>query len=260
MTIALSMVLLREAADLGVPRIEHELRTRYPELEATLTAAEGGTASWRVRDSDLVLGLMSGPMPWSGLEGPCATSQLWKNASEEVKEHRAHLVVSLSTGLNEIDRSILLTQATAAVLAGCDQAMGVYWGNARLLVPKQIFIEFAEKILPKGPPLDIWVDFRIGWQTKQTSAAFTTGMEALGHMELEAGDWPEKPSELRDRLQELARYLLENGRVIKDGDTIGEDASEKIRVVYAPSNHGHEGLVMQLRYESLPAKPWWKLW
>jgi hypothetical protein len=44
-----------------------------------------------------------------------------------------------------------------------------------------------------------------------------------------------------------------------DGDTIGEDANERIRVVYAKSAFGHEGQVMRLQYET-PEKPWWKLW
>ena len=137
--------------------------------------------------------------------------------------------------------------------------MGVYWGNASLLIPKPIFVEFAEQVLPQGPPLDIWIDFRVGWQAEERSAGFTQGMTALGHMELEAQDWPEKPSDLRERLQGLALYLLNNGRVIKDGDTVGQSASEKIRVVYAGSNVGHKGLVMQLRYESAH-RPWWKIW
>ena len=164
------------------------------------------------------------------------------------------------TELNEIERSILLTKVTAAVLAACDSAMGVYWGNASLLVPKPIFIEFAEKILPDGPPLDIWVDFRVGWQTSSTSAGFTTGMTALGHMEMEARDWPAKPSDLRDRFQGLARYVLQNGPVIKDRDTLGQDATEKVRAVYAAGTFGQNARVMQLRYESAPAKPWWKIW
>jgi hypothetical protein len=259
MAVALSMIMLREEAAPTASRIEQELRTRYPDLNAAVASAEDGTASLEARNGALVVALMPVPIPWSDLEGPCATSVIWKNAADDVKAHRAHLIVTILSELNELERSILLTQTTVAVLAACDGAIGVYWGNATLLVPKAIFIEFAEAILPQGPPLDIWIDFRVGWQEPKRSTGFTQGMTALGHMELEAQDWPEKPSDLRDRMQGLARYLLDNGRVIKDGDTIGQDATEKIRVVYAPSSYGHEGLVMQLRYESAP-KPWWKIW
>ena len=59
----------------------------------------------------------------------------------------------------------------------------------------------------------------------------------------------------------LCEYVLTNGPVIQDGDTIGEDANEKIRVVYGKSEYGHEQEVMQLVYETAsPKKPWWKLW
>lgn len=264
MDVALSMVLLRETADLPVPRIVEELRARYPELNASVEGTEDGeretsVATLQLQDAYLALACMPSPLPWSDLEGPCATSLLWKNASDEVKTHAAHVVVSIMSELDEIKRSILLTQVTTAILAACEGAMGVYWGNASLLIPKPIFVEFAEQILPQGPPLDIWIDFRVGWQAEKRSAGFTQGMTALGHMELEAQDWPEKPSDLRERLQGLVLYLLNNGRVIKDGDTVGQSASEKIRVVYAGSNVGHKGLVMQLRYESAH-RPWWKIW
>ncbi len=52
-------------------------------------------------------------------------------------------------------------------------------------------------------------------------------MKALGLMEIEAQDSPEPPSELRDRLFGLAEYLIDNGLVIRDGDTVGADAKEK---------------------------------
>ena len=51
------------------------------------------------------------------------------------------------------------------------------------------------------------------------------------------------------------------GPVIKDGDTVGEDANERIRVVYSKSAFGHDRQVMRLQYDTAsPKKPWWKLW
>lgn len=115
--------------------------------------------------------------------------------------------------------------------------------------------------MPAGAPLHIWIDFRIGRDSEKSSSGFTAGMAALGHMEFETQKCPEPPGELRQRLESLARYVLENGPVIKDGDTIGEDANERIRIVYAKSAFGHKEKVMRLEYETAsPQKPWWKLW
>jgi hypothetical protein len=260
MSVMISMILLRQPIDLPAAAIEAELQRRYPELGASLDSDEDGTPSFKLKDGMLMLGNMPAPIPWSELEGPCATSILWKDAAEEVRRHETHAIVTLMSDSNKVEQSILLTKATAAVLAACEAAMGVYWGNATLVIPKQIFLDFAAEVLPHGPPLDIWIDFRVGWQTKTSSGGFTQGMEALGHMDIETQESPEKPSDLRERLQGLARYLLQNGPVIRDGDTIGQDAREKIRVVYSDSAFGSDKRVMRLQYEAAQSRPWWKLW
>lgn len=259
MTVMISMVLLSEEKPLPIARIEQEIRSRYPELNLRSSDDADAAPAFELEKGQLILGAMPAPVPWTDLEGPCATSILWKSAAEEVKAHRAHIIVTVLSDLDPVEKSYLLTQCTAAVLAACDAATGVYWGNATLVVPKNIFVEFAEKVLPHGPPLDIWVDFRVGWKTNTTSAGFTQGMEALGHMEMEILESPEKPAQLRQRLQDLASYLLQNGAVIRDGDTVGQDANEKIRAVYSKSTFGSARQVMSLRYESSPKRPWWKL-
>lgn len=260
MGVMISMIMLRQPVDLPISEIKRELQNRYPEVGASSPANEGNTAGLKLKDGDLVLGNMPAPIPWSDLEGPCSTSMLWRNASDEVKGHETHVIVTVLSELNRVEQAILLTKATAAVLAACDSALGVYWANASLVIPKNIFIEFAQEILPHGPPVDIWIDFRVGWQTSKESGGFTRGLEALGHMEFEAQGSPEKPGDLRQRLHGLAAYLIEKGPVIRDGHTVGQDAREKIRVVISDSTFGYDKRVMRLQYEGSRARPWWQVW
>jgi hypothetical protein len=262
MALAISMVMLREDADLFVADVQGVLSSNWPDLPtATDVDQKENTIAFRVGTSNIILGKMPAPIPWADLEGPCSTSVLWPNALDEVRQHRIHWIVTVSGDLNPVEISTLLMQATASVMATSPTAIGVYWGNATLVIPKDIFVEFAETILPHGPPLEMWVDFRVGRDSEKSSSGFTTGMAALGHMEFEAQSSPEPPGELRERFLALARYVLENGPVIKDGDTVGEDADERIRVIHSKSTFGHEGKVMRLQYEKAsPQKPWWKLW
>ncbi len=262
MALAISMVLLRDMAKPSLADIQQEITAEWPDLKAASDFDQQDvTLSYQVGSSGVILGQMPAPFPWSDLEGPCATSILWPEATAELKEHQSHFIVTVFGELNELELSSLLTRATAAFMAACPSALGVYWANATLIVPKQLFIEFAKQVLPQGAPLDVWVDFRVGRDTEKSSAGFTTGMKALGHMEFEAQESPEPPGELRARFLALARYVVEAGPVISDGDTIGEDADERIRVVYSPSAFDQTGQVMRLVYESSsPQKPWWKLW
>lgn len=260
MAVGVSMVMLADDSSPDPVKLKSFLQKSYPDLpEVERIEVKDITVAFKLGAADVVLGKMPAPIPWSDLQGPCTTSILWGNAAEEIQAHKTHIIVAVSGNLTAFDRSKLLTQATASVLASCPSALGVYWGNATLVVPKALFVDFATTILPKGPPVHIWVDTRVGRKGTE-SAGFTTGLDALGHMEIETNACPEEPGALRERLYQIAEYLIESGRTIDDGDTIGDDTNEKIRVVYADSAFGITKKVMKLVYEKPSVKSKWKLW
>ncbi len=262
LALAISMVTFSDDPQLSVADIQRDMATKWADLPTSTDADEtDNTLSFSVGSADVILGQMPAPIPWSALEGPCATSILWPDATNALKEHKTHAIVTVSGELDPIELSTVLMQATASLMATSPTAIGVYWGNATLVIPKDMFIDFAVEVLPHGPPLHVWVDFRVGADDGKSSSGFTTGMAALGHMEFEAQNAAEPPGELRERFLALASYVVENGPVINDGNTVGEDANERIRVVFSDSAFGHEEKVMRLVYEQeSPKKPWWKLW
>jgi hypothetical protein len=256
---AISMVPLGPNPKISPSALKADLSSTWPDLPplGPTEKSENKILTFDVGDTAHVfLTLMPGPIPWSDLEGPCATSVLWKDAEKVLKPHRAHVLVTIlfDDKRSPLEKSKLLTQVTAALVGTCEAALGVYWGNATMVIQPELFREFAVKILPGGPPIWIWVDFRIGPNPQGRMSGFTTGLGALGLMEIETTYSPEAQGELRERFEGLIHYLLENGPVIKDGDTIGEDENERIKVVHAPSEFGHEDLVMRLEYEPVRAK------
>jgi hypothetical protein len=75
---------------------------------------------------------------------------------------------------------------------------------------------------------------------------FTTGLSALGHMEIEIPRIEMEPGELREWLLNIMYYLLEKGPVLKHGQTIGMTAEQQIRILHRPSSFGHPGTVIRL--------------
>lgn len=262
MPVSVAMALLNQTCPVSANEIERTWHDTWPTSPpATDFSQDKNVISFRVGEVMVFLAEMDAPVPWSDLEGPCATSILWPRVEEALRPHRAHWILSLMGEFDPLNGAALLTRVTAVFLKCCPAALGVYWGNATLLVPKPLFIDFAEKILPNGPPIQIWIDFRVGSEQARTSSGFTNGMKALGFMDIEAVNVPEPPEQLYERLMAICEYLVVNGPVIRNGHTIGEDENEKIRVVYGPSSFGHEGEIMRLVYESASAKkPWWKMW
>ncbi|MBW3597142.1 MAG: DUF4261 domain-containing protein [Planctomycetes bacterium] len=262
MAISIAMVMLGPGAKLSAEAIQQDLKSTWPALPAIGNAEqEEVTLSFRVGEADLILGRMPAPIPWSDLEGPCATSWLWPDAAEKLKQHAEHVIVTVSSEASPVERSRLLTQVVAAIVATCKAPVGVFWTNAAMVISPSMFRDFAVDVLPHGPPIHMWVDFRVGKTGDRTSSGFTSGLAALDLMEFETQNANEPPGELRERLIALAGYVVENGPVINDGDTVGEDANERIRVVYSKSAFGHEGKVMRLDYSTAQSKkPWWKIW
>lgn len=260
--VCIAMIPLGDRPKISPKKIKADLTATWSDIPhlGDTEKTEKNVLSFEVgKQATVFLTLMPGPIPWSDLEGPCATSVLWPEAAATLKPHKSHLLVTIMFAEDRppIEKSKLLTQVTASVVHTCEAALGVYWCNATLVIPAELFRSFAVEILPIGPPIHMWVDFRFFPNESKKMSGFTAGLTALGHMEIVTENSPESPPELRERFEGLIGYLLDNGPVIKNGDTIGEDANERITAVYSPSPFGHQGKVMRLDYESKKKKKGW---
>jgi hypothetical protein len=210
---------------------------------------DGAVFSFDVGDEFLALSAMPAPYPAGDLEGPIATALLWPKepSIETVKRHRTFLLITMTGGsADPIRRRLVLTAVTAAA-AKQPGVAAVYWPEATQIIYPPLFVDMAESInTPEAPPLHLWVDMRMFPNPDRTVGLFTTGLAPLGHMEIEIPRIAMPPGELREWLVNIIFYLLENGPVLKDGQTIGMTADQKIRILHRPSSFGHSGKVIRL--------------
>jgi hypothetical protein len=170
-------------------------------------------------------------IPWSRLEGPAATAWYWPEAAAQLRNHEAHLLVTLiDESGSAIEKSLALTRLTAAVAATAP-SVGVFWGPGRLVHPPAGFIDQAQECDASNLPLFLWIDFRVELHDDIGVRAYTTGLEALGQPELEVERFDAAAQSLIRHLYNLAHYVLDRKQVIRDGDTIGlaEDVSVTVR-------------------------------
>lgn len=250
MAVSICFVPLVTATTVSVSALTRHLVEAWPSLPAIEeTQDKGATLSFRMGLADVIVAHMPVGIALSDIDGPSSVAVLWPGATADLGNHSAHLIVTVSGELDPTTMSTLLTQVTASLLAVCDEALGVLWSNAAKLIRRDLFVNFTRDILPSGPPMHLWVDYRIAADGDLFCRGFTHGMKALGLMEIEAVRVPESPRDLEERFIGLGAYLIENGMMINDGDTIGEDEHEKIRVLFSESEFGHDGRVMRLVYE-----------
>lgn len=196
-----------------------------------------------------IIQLIDIPIPWDQLEGPCKTAILWPDAEKMLKKHKAHLIVTL-TNCNEsiANKYIYLTKIVAALSKVCDTA-GIYWGSATLVISKEMFQEESLEMTTEQLPLTLWIDFRIEPRDNKKFILFTTGLESLGHNEIEIQKpFHTNPFEMIDLVFNLAHYLLDNGPIIKDGQTFGMSANQKIKIKFTKSLNDKKKQVMVLNF------------
>ncbi len=210
---------------------------------------DGGVFSFNVGDEFFALALMPAPYPAEELEGPIATSAIWppQPPIAAVREHRSHLLITMTGGSADPVRRRLILTAVTGRAARQPGVLAVLWPEATHLVYPPVFSEMAEQInSPDAPPLYLWVDLRALRNPDGTTGLFTTGLAALGHMEIEIPRIDLGPGELREWLVNIMYYLLEKGPVLKDGETIGMSAEHHLHIRHCPSKFGHPGKVICL--------------
>ena len=207
-----------------------------------------GNIVFEIGNDNAAIALMPAAIPWSNLEGPCATAWWWPDATERMKYHASHILVALVGDKGDlIQRSINLTHLTAAVAAHVDAA-GIYWGGGTLVHDPQVFVEQAKEISPSNFPLHLWIDFRLEQNDDDSYRLFTTGMKVFGHKEIEIPHSTKPPAEVFDFAQAIAAYVLTSEKTIQDGETIGRSEDEKVRVSYTPSMWDASITAMQLDF------------
>ncbi|NOZ38881.1 MAG: DUF4261 domain-containing protein [Planctomycetes bacterium] len=257
----LALVILEEAE---LPEFEQVARYVAENYVDAPTMTVAGTTdnlfTCTIGEYTAAVTLVPRPIPWSQLEGPCATAWFWPTAADALREHQAHLLVTLvDEGGKEIPKSTALTQLVAGVVANT-RSCGVFWGPGRLVHPPQAFLDQAAQLASDDLPLFLWIDFRVehndkghtdkGHTDTGGTRLFTTGLEALGYTELEVAEFQGDPQTLLEYSYNIAHYQLSQSKEINEGDTIG--LTEEIQVVAhrSPSMFDETLEVVALEFQS----------
>lgn len=245
--VVMAMVALREPVLPDAQKIGEKLQEIWPDAPAV---EEPGTKDnavlFRLGESTGVVALMPAPIPEEELEGPCAFAWYWPEAAEVLSQHTAHLVVIVADPPpNNIQRYSMLTQLVGATAAASD-ALAIYWGSAGLILDPGTFLEAGREMGPDRLPLELWISFRFDPQEDGSMSLVTGGMEQFGHKEIEINNSERDPQFIYERVFHIAHYLLENGPVIEDGQTVGMADDERFLVTQGPSHYDETFEVMHI--------------
>lgn len=234
----LAMVMLRDAVALSPEHLAGWWSHLWPnepglsDIEAAVD--DTGLASLTCTLPGGLIGVV-GVMPFAipDVDGLSQSTWLWPDFAE-TGASAAHVVVFVNGASSTAEALTALTRLVAAVNASTG-ALGVYWGAALHLVRADVFNGMAQEMLADDThPLHLWVSFQAMAENGRSSLA-TAGMEQFGLMDLEIMESPREVGELREFAMNIATYLIDNGPVLNDGETVGGSADERYVVRHRPS-------------------------
>ncbi len=250
--VALSEPTLPEASALLENLSHRPAGTTAPRLASQTAGALNlvWDADEQGHDATANVTLVDKPIPWQQLEGPCVTAWYWPEAESVLRQHTAHLFVTLiDENPKGVQQSFRLTRLLTA-LAAVSPAAGIVWGASGAVHEPVAFSQLASKATAEDLPLNLWIDFRVyEKENNEGFGLFTTGLDALGHREFEVPNFTGDPHQLVGAVYNVTHYLLEKQPTLRDSEVIGLPNEQEVTIHEDQSQINPEQDVLRLEFK-----------
>ena len=166
---------------------------------------------------------------------PDGEAEYWANSNFMTREksiaaaqnHNAHLIVAvLGHDADPLKAGELFAKVAAACLKA-PNALGIY-DCGTVWLPED-FIRSA-MIMKEGEfPLTALVFVGL-YQDEKGVSSWTNGLNSFGKDELEIINSSQSPAEVYDMMLNISSYLIQEGAVLRNGETIGLSAEQKLPI------------------------------
>ena len=177
----------------------------------------------------VVVGLIEAPVPNGEAEYWTQGNYMWKDGVEIVKTHKAQLIVCILSDSDDVLAKGRLYVKLAASALKQENAIAFY--NEGAVFPPDMYRAFCEPMKNGALPLLNLVWFGIFGNDKEIGI-YTYGMRRMGKEEMEVYV-PKENADLnaiRSFLLDIVDYVLSGNVTLKDGETIGFSAEQKLPI------------------------------
>lgn len=201
-------------------------------LELNVRAAEGhkpGFPMTLITNGAVIIGMrIDAAYPTSSLNSVAQFAYWWPNAATDTARSPSHVIVACNwPNQSRFDahlRHLVLVRELVEQLP----VIGVLWGSA-LVQADKFKGEFAHMQKNNVVPFSLWVLIQFSKQPNGNILISTLGMRDFEQMEIET-ESALPLDQTFDLVRNFGSYILSNGPVVKDGETMGLTAEQRIRV------------------------------
>lgn len=184
----------------------------------------------------VVVALMPMPVPNGEAEHYAKANYMWRDAEKIVARHAAHLIVTVLGEGDMLKRANVYVKICSSLM-GQENAVALYSEGA--VYAPQMFRDFAgvlkDNDMAGAVPILNLVWFGLYGDGKN-AGVYTYGMRRLGKEEIEVYV-PQSLAnfeQIRSFLVSVAAYVIGEDVILRDGETIGFTAEQKLPIKVSP--------------------------
>ncbi len=184
----------------------------------------------------VVIALMPAPIPGGEAEFYAKGNYMWRDAEQFVARHAAHLIVTVLGEGDMLKRANVFVKVAASLM---NQPNAIAFYSEGAVYSPQMYRDFASVLKDSqmlgGVPILNLVWFGLYGNGKD-AGVYTYGMRRLGKEEIEVYV-PQKSADfekMRGFLVSVAAYVIGQDVILRDGETIGFSADEKLPIKVSP--------------------------
>ncbi|SDY13695.1 protein of unknown function [Lutibacter oricola] len=224
----LGMVLLEEPKSFDLNGTVNELRTRW-KLKVNDNDTGDLGAVLAIGEYNVAIANIPAAIPEGEVEKTAEYNYLWENGVEETSKHKGHIVLSImNAGKNAVKENLLYSKIASAVMNN-SKSLGIYIGGRTLVLKKDFYQENVEMMTEEDLPLYNWIYFGLKKENGKQSV-YTYGLADFGKKEMEIVESESSIEELNEMMFNLAHYVIAYNVTLKDGETIGISAEQKLKI------------------------------
>jgi len=191
------------------------------------------------------IALIDARIPNHEAEENAKKNYFWKEAETQAAKHQAHfLVFVFGNKQTAIEAGLLLVKLCDACtkITAC---LGIFTSGT--VFQPEMYNAIAQTIKEGMLPIYIWVYFGLYPDEKNRGCGYTFGLKQFGKKEVEIIGSYHSPQEVRDCLFNVAYYVIENNITLNNGETIGFNPKEKLRISLS-AGIMHEDRTLKIDY------------
>jgi Domain of unknown function (DUF4261) len=180
---------------------------------------------------------MNQSLPTEAWETAAKQNLTWKSAAESFSKNSAHIVVAAlpqsRDHITAVAGAFAVTIVAGAIAKNL-RPLGVVFAESNAAVEGNLIIAMAKNLAKhRELPVLLWASLQfmrseVLNKGRPDIGGITTGLLPFIGREIEFETTALLPSEVAQRVFGLCQYLMLNGPVVKDGDSVGNTPEEKI--------------------------------